>query len=179
MTWYSCHRRSLPCCLCTDDNSNSRQLNILAYIAGYIIRKVKVRLCEGCVDLITGQMDINNEAHQFLAHKLYDGAKTGLLTPSETFLHVLDWLEAQFNQFIAHTVHMDSVRERLVLRLSKLPEHFGFSCPNMASPCKLLDVTLQLFITIRLHHTLKCNNRDFAQANKARRNRKTLKFSHM
>ncbi len=63
--------------------------------------------------LITGQMDINNEVNPFLAHKLYDTAKTGLLTPSETFFHVLDWNEAKFNQFIdnSHPSFMSAVTD--------------------------------------------------------------------
>ena len=147
--------------------------NIAAYIAGYLCRKICPKVCQVCSDNMQSSIDPNNPVHTFLATKNYgDTLHGGLTAPSRRMYEAVKLMEEEFRQVVESVVHMDKVRYRLVTALHK-KIGIGFAC----SQCDCEALVLNLFVTVRLHHSLKESNK--ATAGKGHRNRKVMKFSHM
>ena len=68
-----------------------------------------------------------------------------------------------------------SIKEFLVYNVAALSKVVGKSLD--CSQCQRKALIVNLFVTIRLNHFLRENNRNFVGM-KGRRNRKVLKFSH-
>jgi hypothetical protein len=162
------------------DTAGLQESNILAYIAGYICRKIRPTMCDSCKQRMIGELDQTNRDHTFLLHKHYVQATEGLIVPSVQLLHVLKSFEKKFVfvEVISHAVHADKVRAKLVLQLNRLKDAEFLKCVGGVK-CQTEKFATGLFVTMRLHHALKLNNREFIATNKLRRNRKTMKFSHV
>ena len=161
-----------------DDTITSQESNILAYISGYIVRKIKPSTCCDCVGKLVGPLSTDNSDHSLLLNKTYPEAKVGLVVPSAVFLDVVKELEAEYCETVESVCHLDKVRLRIVTKLSKLPCLVALSCPNSDKKCNVQNLVVNLFVTMRLHHTLKLNSKGFGK-NNTRRNKKTMKFSHV
>ena len=161
-----------------DDTIASQETNILAYIAGYIVRKIKPSTCCDCVGKLVGSLSTDTSDHSFLLNKTYPEAKVGLVVPSAVFLDVVKEMEAEYCETVQSVCYLDKVRLRIVTKLSKLPCLLTLSCSNSDKNCNVQNLVVNLFVTMRLHHTLKLNSKGFVK-NNTRRNRKTMKFSHV
>ena len=161
-----------------DDTIASQETNILAYIAGYIVRKIKPSTCCDCVGKLVGSLSTDTSDHSFLLNKTYPEAKVGLVVPSAVFLDVVKEMEAEYCETVQSVCYLDKVRLRIVTKLSKLPCLLTLSCSNSEKNCNVQNLVVNLFVTMRLHHTLKLNSKGFVK-NNTRRNRKTMKFSHV
>ena len=152
--------------------------NILVYIAGYICRKIKEKVCSECIQKLYGKTNANNILHTFLAHKIYKDTKgEGLLVPSSEFYSVIEQLEKEYRKVIEGVTQMSLVRYRVVSALSKKVDHYHcLSCTR--GKCEIKSMILNLFVMIRLHHTLRVSSHGFVNSN-TRRNRKVMKFSHV
>ena len=74
-----------------------QQDNILTYIAGYICRKVKSKVCSTCVEALLGTTDPNNDEHLLLMNKNYsEQRQCGLVAPNCQFLEVVQSKEARY-----------------------------------------------------------------------------------
>jgi len=148
--------------------------NILTYIAGYICRKISSKVCEECRGQLSVPLDDNNPSHMFLSEKSYQGAKKGgLVVPSEALTALCTDAETIYREKCQEALHSTSVRTRLVSAITKGAGMYFTSCA-----CPLIKLTVNLFVNIRLHHTLKEGNRDFVSVD-GRRNRKLLKLKHV
>ena len=67
----------------------------------------------------------------------------------------------------------EGVMSSLIACVEKDVDLQPIQCPE----CHVEKAVVHLMLTIRMHHSLKENNRRFRQAK--RKNRKTLKFSHV
>ena len=152
----------------------AQQANILGYIGGYIASKLKPKVCSQCVDNLLGTLSSEDDDHKFLSNKLYAEAKVGLVVPSKALLEALKQLESQYCTLVEQVLHLGKLRLRLVSNLSQLPCLSPLACSN----CKLHSLVVNLFVNIRLHHTLRLNCRNFVSV-KSKKNRKTMKFSHV
>lgn len=158
----------------TNEALSDTECNIVAYIAGYLCRKVSGKICQSCKELLKANLDAENPSHVFLNHKNYgDTAGEGLIVPSPSLHHFVEVLELEYRKIAEPVIHMSNVRSRLVTALDKIT---GDSMTCKQCPCK--PMLINLFVTVRLHHTLKEGNRHF-KTSQGRKNRKVLKFSHL
>ena len=159
------------------DEVSIEEAIILAYIAGFIVRKLQKKVCPDCQSVLRGSVDENRRDLTFPQRKqLPDLKGEGLFIPSRGLVQVLESLEMVFNNS-EQLLHMDRVRERFILRLDKEAASVGLlRCPS--GQCPLRSLVVHQFKTIRLHFALKENNCQFAAASK-RQNRKLLKMEHI
>lgn len=161
----------------TDDleGLNDHQVNILAYIGGYIVKKLqeKARLCQSCSVNIVGKLDNEDARHAFVLQKNDEGARKGLLAPSNALLGVLELLELEYNKVVDVCVSKEQVKASM--QASLLTVKFGGLC---CKACGVEQMITKLFINIRFHHSLKLYNQTLEQR-KESKSRKALKFSHM
>ena len=155
----------------------SQKDNILTYIAGYICRKVKSKVCSVCVEALIGTPDQKNDEHLLLMNKNYSEAKCGLVVPSSQFLAVVKSMEARYCEVVSNAVLSSRVRMQIVTQLRDLPS-MHYLIHRDVCKCNLVCPIVNLFVTMRLHHTLMMNSRYFPTC-KTGRNRKCIKFSHV
>lgn len=146
------------------------ECNILAYIGGYIVRKLKEKCCQMCMTKIEEDVNQQNPNHAFICAKTYGK----LSAPSSQFLGVLQLMELKYKSVITTLIATEHVVGALALELSKVQQLNNFQCSN----CHIHQLVLHIFINIRLHHSIRLINTDLKE-NKDRKNRKTLKFAHL
>ena len=165
------------CALPPDDGLTYQETNILAYIGGYIVRKLQKRnaICHECDEKIAGEIEEDDQRHQFLLKKNIQEAKVGLSAPSNDLLGVLQHLEIEYNKIIDECIRkQQGVKATLIATLLANGKLGRLRC----SVCHLDKLIVHLMTNIRLHHTIKMANRSLKE-NKNRKNHKILKFSHM
>ena len=162
-----------------DSKVTAQENNILAYIAGYICRRMQGNTCVECFRRITGEIDESNPDHQLLINKRYSSSITGLIAPSPLLMHVICSLENQYREIVPMAVHQDRIRAKIFVPLSKLPCLGQLVCQSSGCDnCRIDQLVVNLFVTMRLHFTLKLGIRDLS-ARGVKRNRKTMKFIHI
>ncbi len=150
------------------------ECNILVYIAGYLCRKICNKVCDKCKNTMQTNLDPQNPAHLFLSQKSYgDTVGGGLIVPSSSLCDFVKILEEEYRRVVEYVVHMDRVRSRLVTLLDK-STGISMSCGQ----CQCKSMLLNLYVTVRLHRSLKDSSLEFSSW-KGRRNRKVMKFSHV
>ena len=158
----------------TEEMLSLQEDNVLAYIAGYIVRRLRHKLCTECQEKVVSTIDTKNQNHDFLVKKSYAGAKHGLTVPSDKLLDTVKQLELEFRKTVVRAVVGDHVKQTLASELNKHVDMTSFACAH----CHLHLLVVHLMINIRLHFLLKDNNRMLVQ-NKDRKNRKTFQFNHL
>ena len=156
-----------------DGMLSQQEDNVLAYIAGYIVRRLRNKLCPECQEKVVSSIDTNNQNHGVLVEKSYAGAKRGLTAPSDKILDTVKQHELELRKAVVRAVVGDHVKQTLASDLSKIVDMTYLACTH----CHL-HLLVHLMINIRLHFLLKDNNRLLVQI-KDRKNRKTLKFNHL
>ena len=157
------------------DPLSKQEKNTIAYICGYIIRKVRNLICGACqIKLIISGDSKENDCLDFIKLKKHSGAKDGLISPSSVLISVVSRLEIEYRKIIDDLVYSDHVKARLVLHLCKQVSLVPVSCKS----CHFEVMLLHILINIRFHHTLKEANSTLSTS-KSRKNRKVLKFSHL
>jgi hypothetical protein len=155
------------------DGLSDQETNILAYIGGYIVRKLQVKICHDCEEKITGEIEEDDVHHKFLAKKNLVDAKYGLMAPSGLLLGIIQQLELEYRKQIDVYMYSEHVKADLVAILLKEVHMNTLKC----NTCHLELLIVHIMINIRLNHTLKISNRSLRDS-KSRKNRKELKFSH-
>ena len=76
------------CTLPTKDEESLtyQETNVLAYIAGYIVHKIKGKVCSSCTEKLLGIADTNNPSHDLIEMKSYGG----LTIPSQLLLRTVE-----------------------------------------------------------------------------------------
>ena len=156
-----------------EESLDHQETNVVAYIAGYIMRKLKPTMCDDCRDALTCEIDPDEPSHEFLVKKNYASAKTGLVGPSVCLVEVLEKIDAKYRDVSESCLPNDSVMCTLVETINKHVDLTSVQC----SQCHVEKGIVHLMMTIRLHHTLRENNRRISQ--EKRKSRKTMKFSHV
>ena len=159
-----------------EDNLSDQEINILAYIAGYIVRKIRSNLCIDCskkIVRLSGSCE-NDLHYQFIRIKNIENAKEGLLHPSTLLLDFVCKLEEEYRKLIDSLIYNDHVKACIVNTLLKNVSVDELQC----STCKSHEIIVSVMVNIRLHHSLREANHSLRDQ-KDRRNRKTLKFCHM
>ncbi len=165
--------------ICTPPPSLPLQ-NVAAYMAGYLVRKFKIK-CTKCKEFLKINClpeSSEDSIYEFLRCKTYK--ETGCLVyPSEMFTKFFQNLEATFNLTFPSIMH----KVGLIGSLCKSCEHFvdrlylQTECDNDACKVTLHNI-VKLYIKVKVHHVLKMNNIEkITSSNK--RNRKILKLMHL
>jgi hypothetical protein len=150
--------------------------NILVHTAGYVARKLSGKVCESCGNMLKGSINKLDQSHVLLMNKNYGDSKgKGLITPSTALIQVLTVAEKEYRSIFERCIHLDGIRCRLIRCIMN---KVGSDLNCSEGLCQTLRSVICLFVNIRLHHNLKENNREFANA-KGRKNRKLLKFKHI
>ena len=155
------------------ENLSQQEENVLMYISGYIARKIRHKMCPKRADLMVGELQGTPKETLLTLKQLPDLEGGGLVIPSPSLVSVVEQLEAVFKTS-DQLLRMKRVRHRLFQRLEK--EARSLVCPQ--EKCDPGGLVVNLFLNIRLHFTLRDNNRHFAAAS-GRQNRKMLKLQHL
>jgi hypothetical protein len=150
-------------------------VNIVAYISGYIVRKRRNRFCASCQEKLTSRIDASKPSHLFLSLKAHADAKEGLVAPSPELHQLVQDLECTYRSVFLNILHMNCVRARLIRRLMQVAKTGTVECSG--NECEPKQLIVGLFVNIRLHHSLK-EATESLNRNKVRKNRKQMKFSH-
>lgn len=147
--------------------------NTLTYMAGYVARKVRGKVCGECREVLIGRLEGIPKETLLTKKQLPDLQGKGLIVPSAKLVSVVEQLETVLKKS-EQLLHMDRVRTRYLERMNK--EGDVLVCPS--GICKLSSYVVNLYLNIRLHFAIKENNRSFAAAS-GRKNRKMLKLQHL
>ena len=153
-----------------EDGLDNQENNILAYIGGYIVRKIRGKICTSCCDKIVSKVDSEKSKSPVHCNKSYNS----LLAPSKLLLGTIQLMEIRYRKHIKTCIHQEHLKIALAVELSKIENLNQLHCQS----CHLHLLVLHLLINIRLHHTIKEINQGLKD-NKDRKNRKTIKFSHL
>ena len=148
-------------------------MNVTTYIAGYIVRKLKDKVCGPCLKLLSSPLDADNKSHDFLKLKLYEDAVTGLTVPSKKLVDVVTEVEVVYRQVIETVLAENAVMAKLVNAVCGKVDLSTVTCGT----CRMERAIVGLMLRIRLHHSLKTTNERCS--NTVRKNRKTIKFSNL
>ena len=156
------------------------EMNVAAYIAGYLIMKARKRYsCENCfakwispTDTVL-QTDVN---YSFIREKKFSETAK-LVIPSEMFVECVAEIEGLFLKVFESVMHSDSVRRKICRQIEQLDCVCSLSCQNPNCD-KIVNYLINLYVTVRIAHVLRRQNRNLQQKG-VRRNRKILKLQHV
>ena len=153
---------------------STQETNVIAHIGGYIVKKIKSKVCADCVCKLVYDSNVDNVDNvghlDLIKKKKYEDAKDGLVMPSRLLCNILTDLEKEYRSNIDQIIYEESVKFSFVNVLSKVKSLQAISC----TLCQVLNSIVHVFINIRLHHSLKNANKSMVTS---RQNRKLLKFS--
>ena len=157
------------------DTLSKTEINVLSYISGYILRKLRAKMCESCLArCIAHSTDQDGKNVEFIRIKKYEEARDGLIYPSPLLQDVLSKVEARYREVIDDAIFSQSIKLSLVSTFEKMDTLGGIECEC----CQFHKLFLHIFVNIRLHHTLRLCNNDL-RVTRCHKNRKALKFSHL
>ena len=111
-----------------DEMLSLQEDNVLAYIAGYIVRRLRHKLCTECQEKVVSTTDTKNQNHDFLVKKSYAGAKHGLTVPSDKTLDTVKQRELELRKAVVRAVVADHVKQTLASELSKNVDVTSLAC---------------------------------------------------
>ena len=165
--------------------------NVVAYIAGYMMRKASRRSdCDRCLTeynhCVQNTRDglYDSVAHaQFVKLKTYDWAKHGLVVPSPALFSLCCSLE----RVVSYSVEQLCCGSNIACSLKQCIltsvdlYSFDIDCACSEQRRQQLDYFVTLYSRVRIHHYVRIRNRElkqFAQTGKVKRNRKAKKVTH-
>ena len=150
-------------------------INVVAYMAGYLLRKCPVNHCPVCHSKFMLLHQPDDVEYTSLRHKAYRAEGT-LVYPTPLFLHFVKQLESTFMADFESLMHMHGVLARLCQHAEVLAK--DLHCDDEVCASKVKSMTY-LYMKVRLMHALKVSN-VVTERNVAgvKRNRKLLKLNH-
>ncbi len=103
-----------------NDELSKQEKNIVAYISGYMVRKLRKCMCEGCFLYCTTGADDCDEDLDFITVKRYEEAKDGLISPSLSLVRTVCQLEAEYREVVENVILSDNAKSTLFSTLSKM-----------------------------------------------------------
>ena len=149
--------------------------NVAAYMAGYLLRKLKIS-CSVCKEQFILRSLPNNPKYVFLKNKAYV-KEGGLVYPSEIVVQFVENLELVFNRAFEGVMHLRGVLRRLCVNAEEVPVCNSWMLCNEKHCVAKVQSMMALYMKVRVHHALKMSNKE--DKNKGKRNRKYLKLAHM
>ena len=87
------------------------ETNILAYIGGYIIKKLKDKICQTCIDKSVANEDGLGHQHRFIRGKNIPDCQQGLVFPSILFTGYVQLLEIVFRKVIEKCISGNDMKK--------------------------------------------------------------------
>lgn len=147
-----------------------QELNVLAYIGGYLVNKIVATCCATCRSVVVA--DADTASHQLINLKNYSTSK-GLIKPSDDLVTLLKSAEDTFNRNIDYCARRRGVRANLYRRILSACDGLFVDCIS----CKSKDAFLKLYLTVRLHHALKLFNQKLVDSTVRRASKKYVKLA--
>ena len=91
------------------------------------------------------------------AKKNDEGAKTGLLAPSNALLGLVEKFELEYNKIIDKVIHESGVKSNLISKLLQV-KLGNLHC----NECHVEHAVTRLYVQIRFHHLLNLYNKYLA-----------------
>ena len=157
------------------ESLSTQEVNVLAYIAGYIVRQLRKKVCPPCVSKRISKLSIENPDHDLLRQKKYQDAKDGLITPSVALTDAVSTMEIQYRKVIDDLMYSNNVKAHLIGNLSNYVVVDSLAC----DVCKCHLMIIHIMVNIWLHHALTASNRSLSSNSDKRKNRKILKCQNM
>ena len=133
-----------------------------------MLREAQIKIC--AERLVIPELDTSTKLFcYFNANQSKTKPFSGLLIPSEDFVHYITLLESTFVDELPIVLNKAGLGKYLV---GKLIEFSVPQCSRFPG-----DYVLKLFIRMRLYYALKFANRDFTS--RGRKNRKYFKITHL
>jgi hypothetical protein len=108
-----------PLPLPKDPHAKAAEDNVLMYIAGYIAKKLELKVCSPCRELLTGSYS-GKATELFIAHKQFkDLTGKGLQVPTSELFNAVQSLQTEYVACVGKILPGDNVKARLVKSLSK------------------------------------------------------------
>ena len=150
--------------------------NVIAYLAGYLLQKIKLNTCDECVKQLTLQEgDAHDEnIHTFLELKAYrEGC---LVFPTKEMVAFVEELETIFCTVFDNIIYMSYILTRLCKNAEDCCRFLTCSNPKCIAT---LHQIVKLYMKLRIFHALKQSNIRNVEDKSGKRNRKMLKISHL
>ena len=151
-----------------------QESNAIAYIGGYVVRKIRDKVCMPCKQKISSVMSANSSNHAFLCTKAITDSKVGLFVPSSGLTDVLEQMEERYVRLIDSRMCIPGIKSSLISSFMESVDWGSMVCNS----CRLQSLIAGLMVNIRLHHTIRLCNTTLRDK-RDRKNRKVLKFSHL
>ena len=135
-----------------------------------IVRKIGKKCCQPCNEKIGAPVDDDDPNHELIHEKSYGK----LQAPSQSLLGLVQLLELRYRKVITNIISKENVKSHLSHELSKVLQLQQFKCDH----CHQHLLIVHIMINIRLHHSVREINNGLKD-NKSRKNRKTIKCSHL
>lgn len=148
---------------------------ILDYIAGFIVKNLRGKVCGRCSKALFSQIDVLNKKHAFFKKKQYSHVKRGLTIPSEKLSKFVAGLEVIYQYSKRSGLRILGVKKHLLEDLQKHNLLTITNCPN----CKCEEFILQSFCTLRLRATLKAENAKFSSTPLKKKSKMTKKLARL
>ena len=152
--------------------------NVLAYLAGYLLKKISVNECIECQEQLIRQRfhspEKDTAKYQFLDCKTY--GEGYLIYPSATMITFVENLEKTFCATFYKVIYTSFV----LVQLSKSGDEYCQFLKCQSIKCSLrLKSMIKLYMKVRLFHALKQSNIPNVEDKSGKHNRKMLKISHL
>ena len=150
--------------------------NVVAYMAGYLLRQNPVDSCKTCAQLFKLESVPESSPvsdYEFIRCKTYKDT-SHLLLPSTEFTGFIQTLEAIFCSIFGGVMYMKDVLQ--LLCKSTEEEVVRLHRCGRSDCLTRLHSNVKLYLTVRIHHALKVSNIGTTYGHK--RNCKILKLCH-
>ena len=87
------------------------------------------------------------------ARKKIVNASHGLTVPSDDIAQLWSNFEKQYRKITYGIFHLDRVRSRIVTAIRNTVKCDSLVC--LTGQCKPIDMVINLYVTVRLHHSVK------------------------
>ena len=150
--------------------------NVVAYMAGYLIRRYPINNCDECHDRLlydTLPEPSSASEYELLRSKTYKDMGA-LIYPTNVFSNFVQNMEDLFCALFGGIMYEKDVLKTLCEHASsEIPQLI--KCGNVHCTIRLHEY-VKLYMTIRIHHAIKMSNIGMSSGHK--RNRKMLKLCH-
>jgi hypothetical protein len=163
----------------------STQQNVIAYVAGYLLRKIDLKTkCSDCFDLLTVRDSLVSESKLFCHYKVYkhgrnsDNAYGSLNAPSECLEKFIQRSESLFQKNIQKMLTKAGV---LATMLQTVLKHVSLHMLHLCSrhsDGEFAREILTLYLRCRLHYYFKFETRKLFQK-KTKASRKCSVLKHV
>ena len=150
--------------------------NVVAYMAGYLIKQCPIGSCINCSELLKLANPPENSPvsdYELIKCKMHTNS-SNFVFPSATFTAFVQTLETTFSCIFGGVMHTNNLMKCLCKSVENEVVELH-QCGNLDCLKRLFDC-VKLYMTARIHHALKVSNITKVCGHK--KNRKMLKLCH-